>query len=193
MKLPKLVGKLFRANKTKKMSSSAATTVLDSQLDNPEQEERMDLLTKMHADFSQQLELLQEHSSKSALYCFFNKNGERMEMPLSEYMSECRNIQASFPDILFRHADMTVQDSVVTMHQVSVHGTHTGPAYGFGPFAPVESQGLRVDHPPCSFQFHFLQGLEIERIVVENKCEAVGPAYFYEAIGGVLIWTHVSS
>ncbi|CAB9516591.1 expressed unknown protein [Seminavis robusta] len=128
--------------------------------------------------------------------CFFTFTDSETEMPASEFYGAVNETIQSFPDIHFFWKSMKVQGPstnkskagmVVVVNDYYGIGKHTGKAYGFGPYPPVEPTGKTVRDENIEFTFTVSDGKIVDATIYAFG-ELVGPPGFYTKIGGVILF-----
>lgn len=136
-------------------------------------------------------QLINRHRIQEIATQCFAPNGtiafQNMSTAIGEFCTEMESIVMSFPnfDISFTtiaeksFGIVVVEDGVAT-------GTHTGAAYGFGPFPPVAKSHRTVRNDPERYEFHLDENQRIThcRVCCRDEGALSGPAGFYEQVGG---------
>jgi len=103
---------------------------------------------------------------------------------LEGYVGELKQIWASFPDLHFETTTTADTGAVVTV-DLQVSGTHSGVAYGFGPYDPIPTTGKKVKNDSEYLTFHVDTSCnKSTQLVGGTNGEMVGPQGFYTQIGG---------
>jgi len=110
------------------------------------------------------------------------------EIQLNDFFEAMESLQRSFPDM-----KTTIDEDIVEFapNRVRItnmirHGTHTGPAYAFGPYPPIETSGTFVVDSPIDVDYTLTEDLKVKSALIKTKKpgDATGPARFYSSIGG---------
>ena len=135
-------------------------------------------------NFEKMIELTDER-------CFCNFVDSETEMPAYEFIAAFKDKCTSFPDLRFYWKSMKIHERssdgvAIIIEDYYGIGTHTGPAYGFGPYEPVPTTGITVRDEPIEVTFTVKDG-KITNAVVDAFGKIVGPPGFYTKIGGLII------
>eukprot|EP00934_Nitzschia_sp_Nitz4_P000899 Nitzschia sp. Nitz4//scaffold345_size17508//16580//17173//NITZ4_008826-RA/size17508-processed-gene-0.14-mRNA-1//-1//CDS//3329548637//899//frame0 len=107
------------------------------------------------------------------------------EMNIDSFLEECQGVWDAFPDFAYNGKSIEMRDDgVVVAHRFVAKGTHTGKAYGFGPYDPIAPNGAAVENDPETSYFFFKQGKICKQVVSYIDGDMTGPAGLYTQLGG---------
>ena len=112
------------------------------------------------------------------------------DVPVSVLMAETEKLIRCFPDGVFYATgrECIFSDSrkgVFRVAKCGFEGTHTGEAYGFGPYKPIPASGVYVAPDPQFMILTIIDG-RVQQIELTYLGRKSDPDYIYEAIGGQL-------
>jgi len=111
--------------------------------------------------------------------------GEGQSMPWVDYVKECKDVFASFPDIHCEWSERSELNDGTVTSKVVVTGTHTGAPFGFGPFPPIEATGIKCQNDPECVEW-IVEGDKLKEMKVTSPegSTKTGPSGLYVQIGG---------
>lgn len=109
-----------------------------------------------------------------------------VEISPKDMMEETIKSVKSFPDSNFEFKEAYHKEPNVVYMRVQWSGTHTGPAYGFGPYEEVPTTGKKVAADDELVHVTIQDGLVV-KLEVEPTGPITGYHGIYEAIGGLII------
>lgn len=112
--------------------------------------------------------------------------GDGVEINPANIAEETIKLRNSFPDSYFVYQEVYHKEPNVVYLKLYWVGTHTGPAYGFGPYEEVPTSGINVVNDPEVIHFTLHEGRGI-KINVEPTGPNTGFHGVYQAIGGLII------
>lgn len=141
------------------------------------------------------IDVMRVHVSKERHLTFYAPNAEivfgGVRMLIEHFVEEHDNLLRSFPDfdVALNDSDVSedAESGIVTFHNIVASGTHTGAAYGFGPYPSVATTGIRCVNDPETVALHYDQNCKVKKLVVTPLGPSTGPPGFYQNIGGILM------
>ena len=109
-----------------------------------------------------------------------------IEINPANIAEETEKLARSFPDSHFVYEEVYQKEPNVIFLRLRWAGTHTGPAYGFGPYEEVPTTGKKVVNDPEEITFTLKDG-KAYHIVVHPTGPNTGFHGVYLFIGGLII------
>lgn len=131
----------------------------------------------------------------NCIHVFASSN---MEVTVTDYLAEMKDVFESFPDLTFEYKAIelppprkgeNVNTSTPTsciIRGFAARGTHTGMPYGFGPFPPIPTSNQSVYIEPLDYriQVDIGTGTILRVIAMDDRNVVSGPPGLYTQIGG---------
>jgi len=121
--------------------------------------------------------------------CCYYFTADRTEMMASELFLFLEGFFQSLPDAKFRWKSiLQISETEFHISDFQGSGTHTGAPFAFEPYEQLQASGKYIEDYPMQMTIELDPVTsKISRVTINSRGRRVGPPFYYEALGGLIM------